>query len=581
MGYLLYATAIRKWLAGSGSSDSRADLPCIGGAAGEIVANEPLSASSLNRWITAFVFVGVLARAVRYYLCFPLWDDESFLCVNFIERSWAELLQPLDYHQMAPVLFLWIERASVRIFGFSEYALRLFPFVCSIASLFLFHRVASKLLSGAGLLFAVAIFAVSYPGIRYAAEAKPYGTDTLISLVFLTLVVEWYQRRDWRVLIALAALMPLGLGVSLPAVFVAGGFSLVVGSVLWRDGGTVREWRSWIAWNVTLIVSFAIWMTLVSRVQGTAEGEFMEQYWKENFPPIRQPWSVPLWMVKTHASDFLAYPLGGPNWASSATFLVSVAGLWRLFSRRRFVWLGLLLAPASLHLLAAALQKYPYGGHVKFSQYLAPMICCVTAAGMVQIVEWLTGRGFAVRRSVAWSCGLLMLIGCGSMARDLASPYKTRSDERARAFAKAFWYGTHFAEEVACIKSDLKLDFIPEQHRQLSWSAHYLCNRAIEISRSKLRPADFDRVSVTRPLRCVLYRDSRYKLDEPKLASWLDEMQQRFVLIGHESIPFPRLSKNERQLLTMEYIDSYKFIPREASDETGKPKKPDGQGSIQ
>ena len=124
-------------------------------------------------------------------LRFPLWDDESFLCVNFIHRSYAELLKPLDSHHVAPILFLWVERTAVWLFGYSELALRLFPLACSIAGVFLFRRVASKLLSGTALLLAVAVFAVSYPGIRYAAEAKQYGSDMFVSLAVLALVIEW------------------------------------------------------------------------------------------------------------------------------------------------------------------------------------------------------------------------------------------------------------------------------------------------------------------------------------------------------------------------------------------------------
>src|SRR5580700_9952550 len=73
-----------------------------------------LSSASLRRGILFFVLVGVFARVMRYALRFPLWDDESFLCVNFISRSYADLLRPLDYHQVAPILFLWIERTAVR-----------------------------------------------------------------------------------------------------------------------------------------------------------------------------------------------------------------------------------------------------------------------------------------------------------------------------------------------------------------------------------------------------------------------------------------------------------------------------------
>lgn len=518
---------------------------------------------STTRLVTLFIWVGVIARVIRYYLCFPLWDDESFLCVNLISRSYAQLLQPLDYHQVAPVLFLWMERTCVLLGGFSEYSLRLVPFVCSIASLFLFRQVAVRLLSGPALVCAVAIFAVSYPGIRYAAEAKPYCTDMFVGLMLLSVVVQWHSCRNVRWLIGLAVLMPVALGISYPAVFAAGGLSLVCGTILWRRNGSRREWLAWSGWNLSLVASFVCWFRLVGRIQSSAEGEFMGDFWKQNFPPVTQPWLMPYWLLKTHASDFLAYPLGGPNWASTATLIVCLAGLGYLVQQRQFVWLGLIAGPASLHLLAAALQKYPYGGHVKFSQYLAPMICCLAALGLAALLNGWSRSGVCSKAGLGWISAILLVVGLGAIGRDLANPYKTRSDFRARAFAQSFWMGAHSVEEVACLKTDLGLDFVPDQHRELSWSAHYLCNRAIEVSRCSLRSANLEKVTATRPLRCVLYHDARYELEQARLDEWLQDMQQKYVLVAHESLPFPRRAKDDRRLVTMEYVDSYKFVPRE------------------
>jgi hypothetical protein len=526
-----------------------------------------LDSASLQRLVGLFVLLGLLTRVMRYGLRFPLWDDESFLCVNFISRTYAELLWPLDFHQVAPILFLWIERTAVRLFGFSELVLRLFPFACSLAGVLLFRRTASRLLSGIGLLLAVAIFAVSYPAIRYAAEAKPYGSDLFVSLCLLFLTVEWLARRESRWLWWLACLTPLAMGLSYPAVFAAGGFSLVVGACLWRSGGTRSEWRAWSAWNVGLVAGFGFCFWLSGRVQAGAEGEFMSRYWQLHFPPVRQPWKLPFWLLQTHASDFLAYPVGGPNWASSATLGFVLAGIWRLWRRGNALLLGLCLAPAGLHFLAALLQKYPYGGHVKFSQYLAPAICCLAAAGIVESFAWWSSRGVSVRRSLACGCALLAAIGFGVVVRDVVRPYKTQSDFRARAFAEGFWFCAQREEEVACLKSDLGLDFVPEQYTELSWAAQYLCNRALEISRYRLRPPDWSRVSRSRPLRCVLYRESRFPFEQAKFTQWLSDMQQHYELVARESLSFPRLRQDERTLLAVEFVDSYKFVPRDPSSD--------------
>ena len=85
------------------------------------------------RWIMAFLVAGVVIRLARYLLRFPLWGDEAMLSMNLLDRDYAGLMQPLNFHQVAPLLFLWIELAAVKLLGFNEWSLRLFPLLCSIA----------------------------------------------------------------------------------------------------------------------------------------------------------------------------------------------------------------------------------------------------------------------------------------------------------------------------------------------------------------------------------------------------------------------------------------------------------------
>ena len=98
----------------------------------------------LTRATWAFVGLGLLVRLVRYLVVYPIWHDEAFLAVNFLDRGYLDLLRPLDYSQVAPILFLWIELTSVRLFGFSEWSLRFFPAVCGLASVFLFRHIAGS-----------------------------------------------------------------------------------------------------------------------------------------------------------------------------------------------------------------------------------------------------------------------------------------------------------------------------------------------------------------------------------------------------------------------------------------------------
>src|SRR5262245_44264577 len=142
-----------------------------------------LDEKRLRKLALAFLILGVVVRCLRYFLRFPLWEDEAFLCVNLLDRDYAGLTESLEYHQVAPVFFLWLELTLTKILGFNELSLRLISFVASIGSLVLFWRLARKCLTGVPQLLAIALFSVTYAGIRYSAEAKPYGLDLFFALM--------------------------------------------------------------------------------------------------------------------------------------------------------------------------------------------------------------------------------------------------------------------------------------------------------------------------------------------------------------------------------------------------------------
>ncbi len=177
----------------------------------------------------AFVGLGLLIRLVRFLVVYPIWHDEAFVAVNFLNRGYLDLLRPLDYYQACPILFLWIELTAVRLIGFSESALRLFPFICGLASVLLFRHLAARLLRGIPLLLAVAVFATAFYPIRHSAEVKPYASDLLASLILLALAVEWLrtpeQSRWWW---ALSLVVPILLALSYPSVLVAAGLAVAL-----------------------------------------------------------------------------------------------------------------------------------------------------------------------------------------------------------------------------------------------------------------------------------------------------------------------------------------------------------------
>jgi len=517
----------------------------------------------------AFVALGLVARMLRYVLQFPLWEDEAFLFMNMVGRSYADLLEPLrQYHQVAPVMFLWVEKAVTDVFGASELSLRLFPFACSVASLLLFTDLARRLLSGWAAVLAVALLAVSYPALRYAAEMKPYGVDLFAAVLLLWMWERWaVGHRGW--IWVMAGVTPVLVWLSFPAVFIAGGVSLAMLATLLQERrqvgaqkNAVTLWFSWLAFNVVLVISFASFL-FVLQSQFEVQGGFMAAVWHNAFPPWEQPWKLPVWLLETHAGKFFAFPAGGKNFGSSLTLILCALGsiqIWR--SERRLAVFLLLFGPALLHLIAAGMHRYPYGESSKFAMALAPAICLLAGAGAAWMAQTLSKKERTRQRIVNFWLIFFLVIGVGSMARDIIRPYKTLSDERARGWAEWFWQDAPHRAVIIGMKSDLGLIFSPETFHNLSWSAMYLANQQIYSRRHRQQePPDWSQVSSARPLWIVEYRDTQNSYNHEAYERWLAHLSLQFKIGQRMIFPMSRYRKNERDLIKVDEIHVLPLAP--------------------
>ena len=509
----------------------------------------------MTRTIWALMGLGVLVRLVRYALDFPLWSDEAFVAANFLNKGYLELLRPLDYGQICPVLFLWAERASVGVLGFSEWSLRLFPLICGVASLGLFRVAAGKVARGAPLMLAVGVFAVSAPTIRYASEVKPYASDLLAALLLVTPALGWLQDREraWR-LWALTPLAPLAMAMSHPAVFVAGGVGIGLAWAVFKTGRR-RAIAAFLIFNVATAASFLVLYLMIMRPQDAAMPERLRGYWVDAFPPLGDPLALGRWLVQTHTGRMLGYPGGGARGGSTGTLLLMTGGAWVLWRERRRSALGLLLAPFGLTMVAAAVHKYPYGGEARHMQYVAPAACLLAGIGagaLIGAIRRPRVRLLAARVVVAG----LFVGGAASIAQFVNRPYIGPYDVKARDFARRFWVDQARDAEVACLMGDFG---VYERQWFNLYSAFYLCNRAIYSPRTG-KTRRWEAVSEAHPLRCVLYQGT--PPEHPEVAAWLKTMT---TTGGYELRRTEKLDLEMREPGTrsnLEHIVIFEFVPK-------------------
>jgi hypothetical protein len=368
-------------------------------------------------------------------------------------------------------------------------------------------------------------------------EVKSYSADLLVSLALLALTLKWRtEPRQTRWLWALTAAMPIVVGLSYPAVFVAGGVSLAIFVDLWKRGQR-RQWLAFLAYNASLVISFVALFLAVGRAQydHSVERAATTDFWANRFPPLTEPLRLMLWMLEQHTGRMFGYPVGGDHGGSALVFVcfaVAIAVLWRC---RQSTVLVLFLTPFALNLVAAALNRYPYGGSARVTQHLAPMICMLAGLGAVTMLARL--KGAATRRlSMNGLAAFLAVFGAGQIVHDILHPYKQPYDEQMRDFARFLWREKASDAHIACMNRDLHVQFASGALRGSGAAqAQYLCNQAIFSPRPRggENPYDLSGVTAQQPLRCVMFSRADHA-HEADANVWLTEMQQSYDWIGYE-----------------------------------------------
>jgi len=520
----------------------------------------PYSDRSLRRLCLALVGIGMALRLGFFLLDFPLWWDEAFLATNFLRRGFVGLLRPLDYGQVCPILFLWAELAIVRLFGFSEWTVRLFPLLCALVSVPLFYFCASRILSDRALLLSLAIFAVSIHPIRHAADLKPYSADLLVALSLQALAITWLRNptRLYWVWI-LVGLAPFCLLLSHPAVFVVAGVGLaMVGEALIVQKKSV--WLSLIAYGVIASLVYASFYVLYVRNQASIASPGMKEMWVNSFAPMGSPFLFLRWLVVAHTGDMLAYPCGGENSASSLSLLAAMIGSFVFWRSGRRLALACLLTPLGLAIIASALKLYPYGGPAphgsaaRIMQYAAPGLCLLIGSGFSEMVAWISIARVRERLFRVALCGLLV-IGLSPIVAGIIRPYRAYQAHAAREFARRFWPEIENGCEVTCLRWDLDVEEWDSIQLGVAVS---LCNQAIYSPSRRRGGPRWQKVSRDHPLRCIL--GIAPLQDSPRLANWLAVMDQRYERIDRRTI-LVTVSEAGRAI-SRERYEIFDFVPK-------------------
>jgi hypothetical protein len=320
--------------------------------------------------VTLVIGFGLLLRLRQYTLNLSFWLDEAMLALNIVQRTFGELIKPLDYDQGAPLGFLWTIKAAETLLGNRELSLRLFPFLMGCLSLIVLWLVSRQLIKPLGGIFALLIFASSRYLVSYSTQVKQYAVDATVALLLyllgLSLLCKTATKRDYFLL---ALLGGLSIWMSHPAVFTLGGLglTLIVTAALKKDWkGTLGYGLASAFWALNFVALYLI------QYSSLAANAYLTDFWAEYFMPLTI--SAPGWALDRLGGLF--YIPGGLSVEvpSALILILFLAGVVSLFQRgQRWVWMFVLSLVFTL--AASSLGKYPFGGRMGMFAMPGLLIC--------------------------------------------------------------------------------------------------------------------------------------------------------------------------------------------------------------
>jgi hypothetical protein len=332
----------------------------------------------------AAVLLLALGTAIRlwiYFSALPLRIDEVRLAMNLLERSYADLFEPLRHGQAAPLGFLLAGKLIADLGGDNELAYRLLPVLSGILGLWVFWRIARRYLLPAGAVISLAAISMSPTLTTRAVDFKQYSSDFLLTAAMLAVALPWLAgSRSAGRWLAIVLMGSLCLSFSHPGVFyvAAAGLVWLFQTISARNKEDVAR----------LLVASAIWLLVLAVVyefnMRYSEGKpGLQYYWQRDFMPTDSPWSSLRWMAASmlKVPHTLGFNLG--RTAYIWLFLLAAIGQVSLVIKERSTGSAMFLM-ILLPFLAAVLHQYPFGDRAII--FLLPVFLFMMAEGFNRIL---------------------------------------------------------------------------------------------------------------------------------------------------------------------------------------------------
>lgn len=342
------------------------------------------------KWVPiGIILLGIALRLWMFFNGRGLWTDEVAVALNIAERNFTELLQPLNYKQYAPPIFLWMIKLSSALFGYGEKSLRLIPFLSGLGVLAMFYQVLKQFVSLKALWYPLLLLATGVFYMRYSVELKQYMSDTFFVLTLVWLAKKLDIDTTGKTRFAVVWLLAGSIAVwsSMPSVFVLAGVGCYYGIHCIRDS---KKLMLLVAIAAVWLSQFLIYYFTILNAQ--VQSEYLVAYHSKYF--LVNNWASNKELIK----GILEEGFSAKGWIAIVNSVLMLVGICFLSVKRRRDAV-LILLPVVLLLIAAYLKQYSL--IPRLTLFIMPLLLLLVAVGIDALSNykpsaWITGIGLVV-----------------------------------------------------------------------------------------------------------------------------------------------------------------------------------------